>query len=127
IQGVPAAFAVMTVVLVLLAPAPARLRVPAAALLGLAAVVPWQLVRLEGVFGAFDLNPVWRWSETAEETVARFTQEEALTAPPAGVDARGGGPALRRPGRPGAPRDPDGPRREGVRAGGDRRPRLPGR
>src|SRR5262249_19032833 len=62
VWGIPAAVAVLTVVLVLLAGAPAGVRFTAATVLTLAAVLPWELIRIEGVTGNFGLDPVWRWT-----------------------------------------------------------------
>jgi outer membrane protein assembly factor BamB len=80
IWGVPAAVAVLTVVLLTLFHAPAGVRYGAALLLTAAAVAPWELIRMEGVTGDFGLNPVWRWTPTAEERVEAFTEEEDAPA-----------------------------------------------
>src|SRR5262249_56906150 len=76
IWGLPGAVAVLTVVLVLLSAAPAGVRYAVATVLTVAAIVPWELVRIEGVTGDFSMDPAWRWTPTAEERVAAFTQDE---------------------------------------------------
>ena len=78
--GLPGAVGVLTVTLVALSRAPAGVCYSAAVLLAAAAVIPWELVRIEGVTGNFGLNPVWRWTPTAIQNVAEFTRNEEMPA-----------------------------------------------
>jgi outer membrane protein assembly factor BamB len=105
VWGVPLALALMTVALVALFRAPRGVSVAVAALLFVAAIAPWELIRTKGVTGKFNVDPAWRWSLTAEEEVARYEDAQSKAAKALGdapiVAGEGDSPGFRGPGRDG--------------------------
>jgi outer membrane protein assembly factor BamB len=81
VHGVPAAVGLAAVALVLLGWASRGIRVVVAVVLGLAAALPWEFIRIEGFTGDFSLHMVRRSEPTAEERVRQFAEEEV--SPPA--------------------------------------------
>lgn len=72
VWGLPLAIAAATVVAWLLYHATTGVRVAVTAVMLLAAITPWELVRMEGVYGKFGMNWVWRWASDPEDVVAEY-------------------------------------------------------
>jgi outer membrane protein assembly factor BamB len=81
IHGLPAAVGLVTVALVFLAHAGAASRAAVAVVLAVVAVLPWELIRIEGFTGDFSLDSALRWAPTAEERLQRYTAEEGTSTP----------------------------------------------
>ncbi len=109
-QGIPGAVGAAALALLL----PARLpssRAVAAAALGVAALLPWGLIRAHGVTGTFSMDWSFRWVASAEEAALAYDR--------AGAGATGGS-AGAVPAEAGASDWPGfrGPKRDGVAPGG---------
>src|SRR5262249_30314607 len=75
-HGLPGAVGAAALALLVPARLP-KLRVAAALVLGIAAVLPWDLVRLNGVTGAYGLDLSLRWKPTAEQAAQAYANKGA--------------------------------------------------
>lgn len=80
--GLPAAAGVAALAAVMTWPLRPLGRYAFAGLLGLAALAPWQIIRVDGVWGGFDMDWAWRWDLRAEDRTTRTVTNEAITVPP---------------------------------------------
>jgi outer membrane protein assembly factor BamB len=76
VWGLPLAVGLATVALWLLFHAPRAVRVAAAAALFLAAVAPWEVVRMKGVWGDFSPHAQWRWTPKPTDAVAAYDRDD---------------------------------------------------
>src|SRR5262249_8209904 len=76
VWGLPLAMGLATVALWVLYHAPGKVRLAVAAVLFVAAVAPWEVVRIKGVWGDFTPHAEWRWTPNPTDAVAEFDEQD---------------------------------------------------
>ena len=79
-HGIPAAAGVVAIFSIISRRIlPATPRIALAALLGVAALVPWDLIRINGTYGFFQMDWSRRWAPTAEKLAQAYFKEHPTT------------------------------------------------
>ncbi len=76
--GIPLAVGVTGLILAVV---PAFRRWPIAGLIGLVAVSPWLLLRVDGVNGVYEMHTSYRWKKSVTEAASEQLADRATTAP----------------------------------------------